>query len=280
MRDDAVQPETRWTARMVAPFLLLGGGILYLFPARTDRLWAWTVRPTMTAVVMGASYLGGALFFVRAARAARWHTLGVGLLGADLLATLLLIATVVHWDRFHHGNPAFWVWTALYAVTPLLLPVLWLRNRARDPHTVEPGDVLVPRPLRVGIGCLGVVQLVLAVATFVRPALSVRVWPWALTPLTARTLSAFFAFLAVVWVAFLFEARWSALRLHLEGATLALVLVAVGALRARHDFIHRPVPGWGFGLLLAGVLALLCGVQVAMRSVARRPTPTPAAWPT
>ncbi len=270
MPDDAVLPETRWTAALVAPFLLAGGGVLYLFPGRTDHLWAWTARPNMTVLVMGAGYLGGAVFFLRAARSHRWHTLGIGLLGADVLATLLLIATVVHWDRFHHGNPAFWIWTALYIVTPVLLPVLWLRNRGHDPHVVEPGD-RVPRLVRLIVGGLGAVQFLGALVVFVRPSILVRIWPWVLTPLTARTMAAFFAFIAVTWLAFLFEARWSALRIHVESATLGLGLVALATLLARGDLHHGPVPGWGFALFLGVVLVGLIWLLAAMRARTRRP---------
>jgi hypothetical protein len=44
------------------------------WPGDTDRLFAWHIRPTMTAMVLGSAYLGGAYFFVCAARARSWHT--------------------------------------------------------------------------------------------------------------------------------------------------------------------------------------------------------------
>ncbi len=269
MPDDIVPRDVRWTARFVAPFLVAGGAVLFILPTRTDHLWAWTVRPNMTVLAMGAGYLGGAVFFVRAGRAARWHTVALGLIGADVLATLLLVATIVHWDRFHHDNPAFWIWTALYVVTPVLLPVLWLRNRRRDPRVVEPGDVRVPDAVRWGMGGLGAGQLILALAIFAHPVAWLDVWPWKITPLTARTLAAFFAFIAVTWLAFFFERRWSALRLHVESASLGLGLVLIGVLVARSDF-DRTIPAWAFALLLVGILAGLGWLQWAMRSAARR----------
>ena len=45
VRDDRVLPETRWLAACIVPFLLVASAMLYLFPDRTDTLFAWTIRP-------------------------------------------------------------------------------------------------------------------------------------------------------------------------------------------------------------------------------------------
>lgn len=263
MADDRVLPATRWTAWAVVPVLAVGGLILYGLPGRTAQLWAWPISPEMTPLAMGGGYLAGALFFARGAHAGRWHAMAVGFVGASVLSWLLLLATVLHWDRFTHGHPAFLIWLVVYAVAPFLLPALWWRNRRHDPGPAG-GDRLVPRWLRTIVGGAGGVQLVVAVGMFLRPDLAAQLWPWTLTPLTARSLSAFVAFVAVAAAAFLFEPRWSGLRLHVESAVLGLVLVALGAGRAAAD-LQPGLPTAVLAALLGGAILGLAALWAAMR---------------
>ncbi len=69
-RDDRVLPETRVVSALIVPFLIVGFVILYLFPGDTGRLFAWTIEPRMTPLVMGAGYFAGAYFFARGVRVA------------------------------------------------------------------------------------------------------------------------------------------------------------------------------------------------------------------
>ena len=75
--DDRIYRATRWLAAFIVPFLVVAFGILYFFPADTARLWAWTILPPMTPMLMGAGYVGGAYFFLRAITATGWHEITV-----------------------------------------------------------------------------------------------------------------------------------------------------------------------------------------------------------
>ena len=79
VRDDAVLPATRTLSIVIVPFLVVAFVVLYMFPEDTDRLFAWTIKSTMTAMVLGSVYIGGAYFFVRAATARSFHPLDAGL---------------------------------------------------------------------------------------------------------------------------------------------------------------------------------------------------------
>lgn len=272
MRDDRVLPVTAWTARIVVPVLVAAGVILYGFPADTDDLWAWTIAPPITSLAIGGGYLAGAVFFVRGLRDGRWHVMALGFVAAGVLTALLLAATLLHWDRFHHAHVAFWAWLAVYLVTPVLLPAIWLRNRRHDPGPVA-GEVTVPASVAVGVGAFGAAQLAASLAFFVRPSVAIDVWPWLLTPLTARTISAFLAFIAVMLLAFLVERRWSALRLLVDSAALGLGLVLLGVARERHDLTGSTLEEVGFTVLLAGLVAALVALRVAL---SRATTPGPA----
>ena len=109
-RDDRVLPYTRGLSLFILPFLLAGFVILYFFPTHTQRLWAWPVQPTMTAMFLASAYLGGAYFFLLVLGARRWHEIGTGFLSVAAFAGLLGIATLLHWSLFSHHNPAFWIW--------------------------------------------------------------------------------------------------------------------------------------------------------------------------
>ena len=87
-------------------------------------------------MVLASAYLGGFWFFVCVLRERRWAAVKLGFPAVALFATLLGIATVVHWEKFSHGHVAFWLWAGLYFTAPFLVVAAWLANRGRGP----PGD--------------------------------------------------------------------------------------------------------------------------------------------
>jgi hypothetical protein len=261
-RDDRVLAPTRWTATLIVPVLSAAFVILYLFPARTQELWAWTIEPDMTSMFMGGGYLAGAWFFARVARARSGHQALPGLVGTSLFATMLLAATVLHWDRFNHDHVSFWAWLALYVATPPLLPWLWARNRRTDPGMPAADDVLVPAPLRAVLAVAGSATLLFALVMFLWPSAVADHWPWALYPLTARVLAGFVAFPAAAMALFATDRRWSSFQLPAETATIGLALILVATFRAQDEF--RGSMG-GYAGALAIVLVLLVALQVAMR---------------
>lgn len=273
-QDDRILPLTRWTSALVTPVLLAAGIILYGAPSRTEDLWAWTMRPEATALAVGGGYLAGAVFFLRATTSTAWHRLRVGIFGASVLSALLLLTTVLHWDRFNHDHPSFWAWFGLYLVTPVLLPVLLVTNDGHDPGPTI-GDLTVPGWVRAALGAAGVVQLTVAAFMFASPSRFAELWPWDLTPLTTRTLSAFLSFIGVMWLAFLVESRWSALELPVHSAWLGLALVAVGAVLSRDDLDDGPLT-LAFAVIL---IAMLVGVG-ALAVLIRGRTPTGTVEPT
>src|SRR5215211_2152308 len=135
---------TKLAALFVVLILISGSIILYLFPDNTDRLFAWTINPRMTPLVMGAGYAAGAFFFLRTILAKRWHHVGLGILPITIFSAAMGIATLLHWDRFNHQHITFVLWTITYIVTPFLIPFIWLRNRVTDPGTLETSDLMVP----------------------------------------------------------------------------------------------------------------------------------------
>ena len=135
IRDDRVLAYTRVLSLAIVPFLLVAFVLLYLFPGDTKRLFAWTIKPTMTPMVLASAYLGGAYFFIRVLREPRWNVVKTGFLSVALFASLLGVATIVHWDKFNHGHVAFWLWAGLYFAAPFS----GLRRLARQPAFCRSG---------------------------------------------------------------------------------------------------------------------------------------------
>ena len=269
IRDDRVLATTRAVSLAIVPVLTAAFVILFLFPGQTATLWGWEIASRMSCMFMGGGYLAGALFFARAGRAREWHRLGPGIVATTVFAGALGVATFLHWSEFNHDHVSFWAWTLLYITTPLLLPWLYVRNRAYDPGTTGPEDVPIPAWIRTTLTVVGAGQLLFAVALYLRPSLFIDNWPWPLTSLSARSLAAFAAFPAITYLAFAFERRWSALRWPFETAIAGVALIAVGAARSSGDFEGGAQAwAWRAGLLVA--LAFLIVVWFTMRREVRR----------
>lgn len=206
VRDDRVLGTTRALAVVVAPVLLVASSILFGFPDQTAELWAWTIRPTMTAMLMGSGYFSGIPYFIGVGRARSWAAVGVMFLPITVFVVFMALATALHWERFALAHPSAWAWFALYAATPFVLPWAWWRNQRHDPGA-RPGEALFAPALRAALGAVGALGLLAIVVAFVRPPLLIEVWPWTLTPLTARVVLGWFALPAALFVALAVDGR-------------------------------------------------------------------------
>jgi hypothetical protein len=253
-RDDRVLSSTRALALFIVPFLLAAFVILYLFPGRTAQLWAWTVPVTMTSMVLASAYLGGAYFFVCVARSHAWHEVGNGFVAVTTFATLLGVATLLHWGVFAHDHLAFWLWAGLYATAPFLVAATWLANR-RYAAPVAAGDVLLRPVERAVIGAVGALSLVTGALMFVAPGAMTGLWPWPLTALSCRVLGATLC-LGGAGVGCWLDPRWTTLRLMVQVETLMLALMLLAAVRAHAELIGSRALAWP---LLVGTTAMLAG---------------------
>ncbi len=264
-RDDVVLPATRALSAFIVPFLLVAFVVLYGFPGDTDRLFAWKIAPTMTPMTLGAVYLGGSYFFVRAFRAAEWHMVKAGFVAVGCFASLMGVATIIHWDRFNHSHVAFWLWAGLYFTTPFLVWGVWVANRRRGTAAGD-GDLLLPPSARLVVGATGALAVVVGVFLFLFPQEAIDVWPWALTPLTSRVLGAIFM-LGIAELGVLTDARWSAARLMLQVQVFMLALILLAAARAHADFDASNALTW---LLLGGFVGALVSAAALSVTMNRR----------
>ena len=144
---------------------------------------------------MGAGYGAGAYFFYRVYRTQRWHEVSVGVLSAAVFALLMLITTIVHFDKFnqgkaHDGLPdppvlatiAYYGWTIVYILSPWVVAWLWWRNQRPTRASPSEGEPLVPANVRL-------VARVIAIGALARrggrccisPSTAIDNWGWTLT---------------------------------------------------------------------------------------------------
>lgn len=264
VRDDRVLPLTRWVARFIVPFLVAAFLVLYGVPDRTTEFFAWTIRPEMTPIIMGAGYGAGVYFFYRVATADEWHTVAPVFLGIATFTWLMAFATVLHWENFNHGHHTFYLWVFLYAVTPLLIPGVWLTNRLTDPGEGSPGELRLPRTVRRLGGALGLLVTVSALGLFLVPGVMVGTWPWTVSPLTARILAGWFALFGVVNALVVRDPRWSAARVLVQSQVLGFTLVLLGVLRVWEDFDPSNPLTWGVVGGMVAYLGCLVGLYFGM----------------
>ena len=253
-KDDRVFLTTRVLAAIIVPILTIAFGMLYLLPSRSGELFAWPIRPTMTAMMLGAAYLGGAYFFIRVIQAQQWHTVALGLLPVSAFAGYLGIATIIHWDKFTPGHISFILWAILYFTLPFVLAYVWFENRRTDPFEPDLHFPQLPMAMRIFFGSVGLLLMVVSLLLLLVPETMIPTWPWSLSPLTARVMAAMFVLPGLVGVKIALDARWSAARIILQAQIGSILLILLAILIARSDFNwSRPV-AWTF----AGGMVLLC----------------------
>ena len=260
---DHVLVPTRVLAAAIVPFLVVAFLVLYPSPSDTHRWFAWTIKPTMTPMVLGSAYLGGAYFFVRVLGARRWHTVKNGFIPVTLFALCLGIATIIHWDKFNHDHIAFWIWAALYFTTPFLVLAVFVLNRRLDPEPTS-DDLRIPTSARVVSALVGLAALCLGAYLYLFPSHAIDLWPWQLTPLTARVMGAVLM-LGVVGLLIAGDPRWSSARIMLQVAQIMIVLILLGAIRAHDEFDSSRPMTWMLGIGLTAVLISAALFDLRMR---------------
>lgn len=275
MRDDRILPETRIIGALIPPFLIVAFVILYLFPNDTDKLFAWTIKPSMTPLMMGGGYISGSYFFVRLVIGGRWSWYTLGFLPIAAFTGFMAAATILHWDKFNHEHISFYAWLILYLVTPILVPFLWLRNRATDPGSLAPGDVAVPAPVRIAALFVGAALVATAAFMFALPDTAASIWAWTLTPLTSRVIAGWFALPGALGLMYATDSRWGSWRIVLQSQAIGVALILVGAWRAWGDFKPDRPMTWVFVGGLSMLLVALVTLYALMESRRLKPARAP-----
>jgi hypothetical protein len=171
------------------------------------------------------------------------------------VTALLLAATVWYWSTYTDGGIPY-PWVGSYVVEPVVgLIAIWALGLWRP---AVPGRHRLSVVYEIQAAAFGLLGIVLAAA----PATAVRMWPWALTPVLARTYAAIFLAFALGAALAARERRPQAVR---PFALSSLTLVAATAVVSivHHGKFDGGVStyAWvvGLALGLAGLGAAVLG---------------------
>jgi hypothetical protein len=251
-----LQRSTRAAVGGLLVLAILNAGFLYVFPAQAATGYAWPIRPPAAAAFLGAGYLAGIVATALVVFAAgRWRSAQPLAVALVVLSVGLLAATLLHSDRFRWGYPPTWAWTLVYALAPLGVASLALRQRAQTirPQLRDPRLAL----LRVLSGICGTILLIGAIALFALPTELGRDWPWPLTPLLAQAVAAWIAMIAAALLWCAYDLRRGA-EAFIPYATLGAWCLALLALPALHagDLTRTGAPLLTYLAVLLALLAL------------------------
>jgi hypothetical protein len=266
LRDDRVLPITRAGIWILLILAVANGLFLYLAPGRADTDYAWSIKPPVNAAFIGAGFLAGTLATgLVLAKARRWRTFSTLPVALWVLAFTLALATIIHADRFRWDYPPTWVWALVYGGVPFAVPFLVAQQR-RVADALPPRDPGL-RWVRLLSALVGVPLLAGALALFLAPGdLGVGHWPWALTPLLARAVAAWYALFGTMLVSCAIGLRRPAEAI-IPYATLACWSVLLLALPALHA---GDVSGAGLWIALMVVLLALSAYALAVALPHRR----------
>jgi len=228
-----ISRATRWLAAAVLFFLADAAQLLWLAPDRTAELFAWPIDPHVTSLVLGSAYVAGGYFFARVMFADAWHRVAAGFPSVIVFVWLAALSTALHLDRFTHDSLPFAAWAAIYAAAPLGLPLLYLAQRHVDRGRSD--DTAMPRRLRIPMGCAGGAVTFAALLAFAVPQATIDVWPWTLTPLTARIVATVMALFGSLWLSVSLRGGTTAARIPLEAHAVGLAFLLLAAARAHGD---------------------------------------------
>jgi hypothetical protein len=248
-----VAPAARWFMIGAAALVTSAGVSLFFFSESTQLYFAWTIKPPATAAYLGGGYLTVATALVLGLRAHDWAQARIGFWVVATGLASILAASLLHLDKFHLHSEILsarawaWSWMVLYVV---LIPALAgvYRAQSRIASVAESNVAPLPGALRLALRALALLMISLGALLFVVPAIAETLWPWKLTPLTARMAGSFYMAIAVSLFAAARENDYQ--RIHVA----AFAWMAGTVMQAVNSLLRYPVENW----------ATLAGVQVAL----------------
>lgn len=182
---DRLSPDVRLIFVNLLGGLLLFGLPLFFFPADTALYWAWIIPQPRTAILLGALYLAGVIYYILALRADSWRAVQNNVATLFVFCVVLLVAAMIHWDTLRGYHPMGLLWITAYYAALLFLPILPRIQYVQAGTLEETGPQIAPL-WRTWLVVRGVVYLAAAVLGFIfAPTLS-TLFPWAIDPIDVR----------------------------------------------------------------------------------------------
>lgn len=231
--------------------------ILTSVPAQTQSWFVWTIKPPISARLLGVMYFNALLLVAIGCTRATWAEARITVVVITTFSTAATLVTIFNIGPFLlHPWYHLAYWLSMYAVLFVISPyVLWQQQRRFDLMHSR-ASPLSRRARVVAALELGVAGL-LGVGLLVSPPTVSLLWPWNLTPLVGRMLGVWFTSLAVAYAWALRDGDWRRTWPIFWQAVPTGLLLAVLPLLHRGD-VRAGAPG-SIALYLALALATTTG---------------------
>lgn len=210
--EDTVARATRVYIGLVIAAIASFGLPLYLYPAGAPRYWAWTIAEPRTAMLIGSIYFVSSIYYVFLFRQRDWLRIEMSLRSLFVVAAWLLVAAMVHWNRFYPYRPLTLVWLASYYLPLFLLPILFGLQRARFGRIDMAADRRIGPGWRAWLRTREIVWITAAIFLFIRAPDFAGVWPWPIEPVNLSMFSGQVALFGAFAGAGMKEGSWRRLQ--------------------------------------------------------------------
>lgn len=187
-----VRQLTPAMSRMLAvagALVFVAGTQLFVLTEHTDRFFAWTVDPPITAAFLGANYWASCVLEWSASRERVWVRARTAVPSVLLFTSLTAIAsllnlrfydlTIYRGAVFYPRALAVWAWFVVYLSVPVVMGALLLRQ-GRAPGRDPPREKRLPRALRATLALHSAGLLALGAGLMVSARWATVLWPWPL----------------------------------------------------------------------------------------------------
>jgi hypothetical protein len=240
----------------------IGGGLIaavfavwmLAFPELAISHFAWPVEPRLAQVFIGAGYIFRAAFFFSVAFERAWHRVRWVFWGNLVFTGTLLLATFWHIDRFNFFFATAHVWLILYIVEPVTM--LYLVPRGAGAWTAVPTPRGALRPaFKWFLVAETALLLMFGLLLVLNPDFADLRWPWALNPLDARIIAAWFLGWSVWAGTMAFARDWDEIRIAAR-LNLLFCVALIGTIIVffpLFDFTRVTTPAYIGGVVVLGV---------------------------
>ncbi|MGQ0668537.1 MAG: hypothetical protein ACT4PO_02500 [Actinomycetota bacterium] len=275
MKAPTVRPLTVGMRRLLyvaSGLVALAAFQLFVLTDQTGEYFSWTIEPRLTAAFLGAGYLASVFFEGLGARARDLADARITVPAVLTFTVLTEIATLLHLDKFHFGEPfiwagaAAWVWILIYTCVPIALIVL-LIGQLRTPGVDPPRTAPIPSVAVWVLRVQSAILLIFGAVLFLAPERAGAFWPWALTPLTGQAVGAWLLGVGVGAMHASIEADLVRIRPGLVAFAILGAFELIALARYSADVDWSKPSAWYYlaflvSILAAGVLGLLALARV------------------
>jgi hypothetical protein len=251
-----------WVTGIESFVLLVAGVGLLLFPSVVGPEWPWELT-RFNALLLGSIYSAALVATVITVRVHHWAPARIVLPMIALFTTVVLVVSLINFDRFESGKYSTWLWFLLYVVIPAnAIFHMWLYRHLKPyrpfPLSNKWQAILLLPTIALGLYGIG---LLIAPATFA------DFWPWPVDDFHGRMYSV--AYLTPALGALLLVRAAAAIEAFTLGLTMAaggiVPIVGLAIIDIQTDKIDWSQGGTWLWIASFAIL-FLAGLGLAWRS--------------